>query len=145
MAVLYVAFKGEGNSSNKIVRSLSGDTLFLTNSYDGLRRDIESVAGTYDLIYMFGVDKTLKGTIRIEQVAQKGDVCLYSNMDLNCIVRKLNEDGIPANVGNTPTQSLCNEAYWYMLKKYNGRAVFFHVPSIKYVTEIFIESIRNAL
>lgn len=145
MAVLYVAFKGEGNSSNKIVRNLSGDTLFLTNSYDGLRRDIESVAGTYDLIYMFGVDKTLKGTIRIEQVAQKGDVCLYSNMDLNCIVRKLNENGISANVGNTPTQSLCNEAYWYMLKKYNGRAVFFHVPSIKYVTEIFIESIRNAL
>lgn len=102
MAVLYDAFKGEGNSSNKIVRNLSGDTLFLTNSYDGLRRDIESVAGTYDLIYMFGVDKTLKGTIRIEQVAQKGDVCLYSNMDLNCIVRKLNENGIPANASNTP-------------------------------------------
>lgn len=145
MAVLYVAFKGEGNSSNKIVRNLSGDTLFLTNSYDGLRKDIEAVANNYDLIYMFGVDKTLKGTIRIEQAAQKGDVCLWSNIDLNKIAAKLGENGITADVGNTPIQSLCNEAYWYMLKKQKGRAVFFHVPSIKYITEAFIESIRDAL
>ena len=36
----YVAFKGNGNSSNKIVRNLNGDKLFLTNSYGGLKNDI---------------------------------------------------------------------------------------------------------
>ena len=47
MSVLYVAFKGNGNSSNKIVRSLSGDKLFLTNSYSGLKKDIENISGIY--------------------------------------------------------------------------------------------------
>ncbi len=66
MSVLYVAFKGNGNSSNKIVRSLSGDKLFLTNSYSGLKKDIDNISGTYDLVYMFGLDKKLKGNIRID-------------------------------------------------------------------------------
>ena len=152
MATLYVAFKGEGNSSNKIVRHLSGDTLFLTNSYDGLKRDIESIASDsdlnlpqYDLIYMFGVDKALKGNIRIEHVAQKGTACLYSKIDLNLIIERLNKNGVAANIGNAPTRSLCNEAYWDMLKKYDCRAVFFHVPSVKYITETFIERVKAAL
>lgn len=145
MATLYVAFKGAGNSSNKIVRNLCGNTLFLTNSFDGLKRDIDAIVDTYDLIYMFGVDKTLKGNVRIEKVAQKGTACLFSKIDLSLIIERLNKNGVAAYIGNTPTRSLCNEAYWYMLKKYNGRAVFFHVPSIKYITEAFIESIKATL
>lgn len=31
MPTLYAAFKGNGNSANKIVRGLDGDKLFLTN------------------------------------------------------------------------------------------------------------------
>ena len=152
MATLYVAFKGEGNSSNKIVRNLSGDTLFLTNSYDGLKRDIESIASAsdlnlpqYDLIYMFGVDKTLKGNIRIEHAALKDGEYLYSNLDLSLIAARLNKNGITAHIGSTPIRSLCNEAYWYMLKKYDCRAVFFHVPSVKYITETFLERVKAAL
>lgn len=145
MAILYVAFKGSGNSSNRIVRNLSGNTLFLTNSFDGLKRDIDAVADTYDLVYMFGVDKTLRGNVRIERIAQKGDVCLCSKSDLDSIAERLNKNGIAANIGDTPTRSLCNEAYWHMLKKYDCRVVFLHVPSIKYITEDFIESIKAAI
>lgn len=145
MSTLFVAFKGNGNSSNKIVRSLSGDKLYLTNSYNGLKNDIDNIKGEYDLIYMFGLDKRLKGNIRIEGVAKKDDVYLYSNMDLKKIAMNLNKYGINTTIGNMPIQSLCNEAYWYMLRKYNCHVVFFHVPSIKYITDIFIEKVKKVL
>ena len=145
MPTLYVAFRGNGNSSNKIVSSLSGDKLFLTNSYNGLKKDIDNINGTYDAVYMFGLDKRLKGTVRIDCTAQKGDVCLYSDMDCDLIAMKLNKSGIVADIGKAPIQSLCNEAYWYMLRKYDCHAVFFHVPSIKYITENFIEKVKTVL
>ena len=94
---------------------------------------------------MFGLDKTLKGSIRIEYAARRDNVCLYSDMDLDMLAGKLNERGIITSTGNTPAQSLCNEAYWYMLRKFNCHVVFLHVPSIKYITDSFIESIQTAL
>lgn len=145
MSILYVAFKGNGNSSNKIVRSLNGDKLFLTNSCNGLKKDIENIKATYDLVYMFGLDKKLKGNVRIDCVAQRGEVCLYSTVNFESIAMKLNQNGIITNIGNKPTQSLCNEAYWYMLRKCNCHVIFIHVPSIKYVTEDFIEKVRAVL
>ena len=145
MSILYVAFKGNGNSANKIVNGLVGDKLFLTNSYEGLKTDIENSRDTYDLVYMFGLDKKLKGTIRIDCIAQKGEMRLYSSVDFGLIAMKLNQVGIITNTSNTPTQSLCNEAYWYMLRKYNYHVIFFHVPSIKYITEDFIEKVRAAI
>ena len=145
MSVLYVAFKGNGNSSNKIVRKLNGDKLFLTNSYGGLKNDIDNINCAYDLVYMFGLDKNLKGNIRIDCVAQRDQVYLYSTVNVDSIAMKLNQNGIITNIGNTPIQSLCNEAYWYMLRKYNCQVIFIHVPSKKYVTEDFIEKVRAAL
>lgn len=145
MCTLYVAFKGKGNSSNKIVSNFIGDKLFLTNSYMGLKRDIDSVNDTYDLVYMFGLDKQLRGDIRIDSVAAKDGVRLCSDIDLETIKTKLNENGIVAGIGTTPTKYLCNEAYWYMLNKYDKRVVFFHVPSIVYITEEYIANIRNAI
>ena len=141
MSTLYVAFKGNGSSGNKIVRSFSGDKVFLTNSFDGLKKDVDNINGTYDLVYMFGLDKRLKGNIRIDCVAKRGDVCLYSAVDFNSIAKNLSQNGIITDIGNTPTQYLCNEAYWYMLRKFNCHVIFFHVPSIKYITENFIEKI----
>lgn len=145
MRILYVAFKGKGNSSNKIVSSLDGDKLFLTNSYVGLKRDIDSVNDIYDLVYMFGLDRQLRGDIRIDSVAAKDGVRLCSNIDLDAILTKLNENGIVAYIGTTPTKYLCNEAYWYMLNEYDNCVVFFHVPSIGYITEEYIEKIKHAI
>ena len=145
MRILYTAFKGKGNSSNKIVSILSGEKLFLTNSYAGLKNDIDSINGTYDLVYMFGLDKNLKGNIRIDTVAEKDGIRLCSDANANAIAAKLKENGLAAGIGHTPTKYLCNEAYWYMLKKYNNHAVFFHVPSIKYISEDLIEKIRTSL
>ncbi|MCH5269223.1 MAG: hypothetical protein J1E83_00585 [Lachnospiraceae bacterium] len=145
MRILYVAFKGNGNSSNRIVSNLIGDKLFLTNSYAGLKKDIDSINDTYDLVYMFGLDKTLKGDIRIDSVAEKDDVRLCSDIDLDTIIKNLDKNGISAKIGYVPTKYLCNEAFWYMLKKYNHHVVFFHVPSIRYIDEAFIESLKRTL
>lgn len=145
MPALYVAFKGNGNSSNKIVRNLDGDKLFLTNSYGGLKKDIDNIHCTYDLVYMFGLDKSLKGNIRIDCVAQRDKVYLYSTVNVDSIAMKLNQNGVITNIGNTPIQSLCNDAYWYMLRRCNCHVIFIHVPSIKYVTEDFIGKVRAAL
>ncbi|MCH5265038.1 MAG: hypothetical protein J1F02_04010 [Lachnospiraceae bacterium] len=145
MRTLYVAFKGKGNSSNRIVSNLVGDKLFLTNSFAGLKHDIDSINETYDLVYMFGLDKNLKGDIRVDSIADKDGVRLCSDMDLNAIITRLDSNGLTAKIGSAPTKYLCNEAYWYMLKKYNNHVVFFHVPSIKYIGEEYIEKIKNAL
>ncbi len=72
-------------------------------------------------------------------------MCLYSDVDFNSIAMNLSQNGIITDIGNTPTQYLCNEAYWYMLRKFNCHVIFFHVPSIKYITENFIEKIRSVL
>lgn len=79
---LYVAFKGIGNSSNRIVSSIEGDKVFLTNSFGGLKKDIDEIDLPYDEIYMFGLDKKLKGAVKIERCAKKDGVILYSQLDM---------------------------------------------------------------
>lgn len=86
-----------------------------------------------------------RGDIRIDSVAAKDGVWLCSDIDVDAIMRKLNENGIVVSIGTTPTKYLCNEAYWYMLNKYDKRVVFFHIPSIGYITEEYIEKVKNAI
>ena len=43
MKILYTGFKGVHNSSYKVVNSLQGDKVFLTNSFEGLKKDIENI------------------------------------------------------------------------------------------------------
>ena len=50
MKTLYVGFKGIHNSSNKLVRNLQGEKYFLTNSFEGLKRDIENLVGEYEQV-----------------------------------------------------------------------------------------------
>lgn len=142
---LYVAFKGKGNSSHKLVADLGGESLFLTNSMAGLKKDIADLQGEHDVIYMFGVDKTLKGNVRIETHAIQDRQVIFSRLDLDTLALKLTRNGVSAKLGHTPRQSLCNEAYWHMLHKYDGHAVFFHVPSIRYIEESFVQAFRRSL
>ncbi|MCR5116180.1 MAG: hypothetical protein K6A97_01585 [Lachnospiraceae bacterium] len=73
------------------MNKLIGEKLFLTNSYTGICKDIEDIRNTYDLVYMFGLDKTLKGSIRIDCVAIKDEMSLKSNIDFDILAGKLNE------------------------------------------------------
>lgn|GEM_PF-4350844 len=102
---LSVAFKGIGNSSNKLVSTLNGDKVFLTNSYGGLQRDIAEIRQNYNVVYMFGLDKKLKGTIRIERSAIRDNEIISSELDIDAFVRALNDTGIIAKIGTHPRQS----------------------------------------
>ncbi|MCR5803304.1 MAG: hypothetical protein K6G47_03490 [Clostridia bacterium] len=140
--VLFVGFKGKNNSSSILVKQLSDEFFLLTNSFEGVRRDIESLVEKYDLLIMFGVDKTLTSEIRIEKKASKNGETIVSDVDLKRLVKKFDSAGFFAFISDEPTAYLCNEAYWYALKKFSGRAVFIHIPTIKNIDESFIEKMK---
>lgn len=141
---LYIGFKGKNNASCILAQSFSGNSYLLTNSFGGLKRDIDRLDGSYDYVIMFGIDKNLKNTVRIEQTAERGTK-EFSCLDLEELSERLNAVGIENSLSDTPTRYLCNEAYWHALKKFNGKAVFIHIPSIKNINESFIEKIKLAL
>lgn len=142
---LLVAFKGNGNSANRLVSALQGEKLFLTNSYAGLREDIAQLNGSFDVIYMFGLDKRLKGDIRLETCALLNGQMIFSRLDVSGLASAFRAQGLHVTLGKQPQLSLCNEAYGHMLQKFHGRAVFFHVPSSRYITNELIEKVSRAL
>ncbi len=150
MKTLYVGFKGIHNSSNKLVQNLQGEKYFLTNSFEGLKKDIENLEGEYEQVYMFGLDKMLKDSVQLEKCAEKDGERLYTKMQLSEIEDCLTNNAIPYRVSHNPTHYLCNEAYFYMLKKMKGNVVFVHIPSMKNFKEellqklvlVFVKKIR---
>ena len=141
---LIVGFKGKNNTSSMLVEQLLSDNLLLTNSFAGLKKDIDSISGEYDQIVMFGVDKELTSGVRIERVAAKDGVKYFTKLNLERIQESLNSVGVTSIIAENPTTYLCNEAYWYMLKKFEGRAVFIHVPTMKNLDEDFFQSMKQA-
>ena len=141
LKTLYVGFKGIHNSSNKLVQNLQGEKYFLTNSFEGLKRDIENLVGEYEQVYMFGLDKALKDSVRIEKCAEKDGERIYTQMQLSGIEECLKNNAIPYSVSHNSTHYLCNEAYFYMLKKMNGHVVFVHIPSTKNLTEEMLQKL----
>lgn len=129
--VLYIGFKGKNNSSSILVNSLSSQGCLLTNSFAGLKKDIDNLSGDYDAVYLFGVDKTLTDSFRIEQCADREKIRLTTALDLKAISERLSAAGIKSTLSDNPTHFLCNEAYWYLLEKYRGRAMLIHIPTIK--------------
>lgn len=129
--ILYIGFKGKNNSSSILVNSLSSQGCLLTNSFAGLKKDIDNLSGDYDEVYLFGVDKTLTDSFRIEQCADRENIRLTTVLDLKVISERLSAAGIKSTLSDTPTHFLCNEAYWYLLEKYRGRAMLIHIPTIK--------------
>ena len=143
---LYIGFKGQNNSSAALVNSLPGQHVLLTNSFTGLRRDIDGLSAEYDRICLFGADKSLTDSFRIEQCAEKDGVRLATELDTADISKRLAEAGIKSVISDTPTQYLCNEAYWCLLEKYRGRAVLIHIPTMRNFSSMFEKySDRNPL
>ena len=143
--ILFIGFKGKYNSSSMLVQSIASNYCLLTNSFNGLKKDIDSIKGDYDFIVMFGVDKKLESSLRIERVAEKNGVRYSSILNLEDISECLNVVGVKNHISATPTHYLCNEAYWYILKKFNGKAAFIHIPTIKYIDDNLIKNVKQAL
>ena len=139
---LYIGFKGKNNSSCILVKSLSSNHYLLTNSFNGLKSDIESLCDTYDYIVLFGIDKELIDNVRIEKIALK-ETKEFSRLNLDNLSKKLNSAGISNYISDKPTHYLCNDAYWHLLHKFNGNVVLIHIPSIKNINDKFIENMKH--
>ena len=90
---LHIGFKGKNNASCILVKSISADSYLLTNSFEGLKRDIDFLDHSYDCIILFGIDKNLVDTVRIEKVAEKGTK-EYSLLNLENMSAQLDAVGI---------------------------------------------------
>ena len=66
MKILFTAFKGVHNTSFQLVNQTVANHILLTNSFQGLEKDISFVSGDCSIVYMFGVDKELIDKVRIE-------------------------------------------------------------------------------
>ncbi len=143
--VLYIGFKGKNNASSILAEYLSLSPYLLTNSFEGVRKDLERINGNYDYVLMFGIDTNLKDSVRIERVARRQGVTLVSALNLEDIAKRLEQAGIENAVAEVPTQYLCNEAYWFALRKFVGKAVFIHIPPMKYIDGDFLEKMKKAL
>ena len=135
MRILYVGFKGSHNPSCQLVSALPGNKLFLTNSIPGLTRDIAEIPNTYDTVYLFGIDKILKDSIRIETCAQACGHTLTTALDIPPLQTVLKKRGLTATISHTPTHYLCNEAYVQLLQKFHGNALLIHIPGLRHTTE----------
>ena len=151
---LFLGFKGMGNSSGLLVTELSknlslsdasdsNNFCLLTNSFLGVKRGIDSIPGTYEKVILFGCDKTLKDGVRLERFAEKNRTKFETSLDLALLSKKLTDDGIANTISVTPTHYLCNEAYWYALQKFEGKAVFIHIPTLKNIDKSFISKMKE--
>ena len=111
MSNLYTAFKGFHNTSFQLVSQLCGDKLFLTNSFQGLEKEILSLGTDYDAIYMFGIDKNLRNGIRIETCANYNGELVTTSFDIVTLEKVIKDLGISYIISNKPTAYLCNAAY----------------------------------
>ena len=142
---LFVGFKGKNNSSNILVSSVSSNCILLTNSFTGLKKDIEELSSDYDEVYLFGVNKNLTDSFSIESVAEKDGKRLESKLDLEKLKEQFTSFMIKADISRVSSKFLCNEAYWYFLEKYKGNVVLIHVPTIRKFKEEWIASVRKAM
>ena len=95
--ILFTGFRGTRNASGLLAEQLSGDCCLLTNSFAGLERDIEAISReAFDYAVMFGVDRELAGTVRLERVADKDGVRYASSLDLETIAASIRAAGLGA-------------------------------------------------
>ena len=130
MKILFTAFKGVHNTSFQLVNQTVANHILLTNSFQGLEKDISFVSGDYSIVYMFGVDKKLIDKVRIETCANNNDETINTDFDIHYLEKMLRSGEISYTVSDKPTRYLCNAAYYHMLKK-NPNTVFIHIPSLK--------------
>ncbi|MGN0403081.1 MAG: hypothetical protein ACI4HQ_12600 [Acetatifactor sp.] len=141
--VLYVAFRGINNSSYQLVRQMNAETFYITNSFTGVRRDIDSLPMSYEKIIMFGLDKDLHETIRFDRIAQKNGDQLFTLMDLTPYLYRAKQHDVPYTISETPTTYLCNEAYFYMMRKMKCPVLFIHIPSMPHMSNDFLERLKK--
>lgn len=136
MKILYAGFKGINNASYQLVEAInSNNKMLLTNSFEGIKRDIENIPlESYDLILMFGVNKNLKDRIVIEVNSNFNDIILSTNVDYKKLQLLISKYNVSVKINYEPTKYLCNYAYYNILKK-NKNSIFIHIPGMSKIKD----------
>ena len=122
MKTLYIGFRGKNNTSSQIVNQLGEDILLLTNSFSGLEKDILSITESYGSIYMFGVDSSLKGTLRIEKFAEFNGITVSSVYDVAQLSKIMDGYGIVNSISKeTLIKSARAVSERFFLRQKNGK------------------------
>ena len=140
---LFIGFRGKNNSSGLLACSLSPQSCLLTNSFEGLQRDIDQLPAGSGPVYLFGADKNLHDSFRIEQYALKGGILLASALDPEGLARRFVLCGIKASLSASPSAYLCNAAYGRLIEKYGGKAVLIHIPTMRHFDREWIPALRQ--
>lgn len=142
MNELYMAFKGKNNTSNQLLSLLPvSDKVLLTNSFPGLRRDIGLISfENFHSVVMFGIDKTLVDSVRIERAAEGDGMNRQSTYDIRRLAERLGSRGVTFAISERPARYLCNEAYFCVLGKCPN-AIFIHIPSLRGMTPELMEKL----
>ena len=143
MKILYTAFKGKNNTSYQVASRLNGTVLFLTNSFQGLEKDITTVVNDYDVVYMLGCNKSLNNKIKIETCAEYNGERIFTEFDISELKKRI-DNKLSYSISYSPTKYLCNAAFYHMLKK-NKNTIFIHIPSISGMNNCLKESIIELL
>lgn len=102
-----------------------------------------NVKDQFDLVIMFGLDTSLKDTVRIERVAELEGTERVAAIDCDKISRCLTANEVRCVVSNIPTQYLCNAVYFHMLQNSIWqRGACSYTINEKYVSGNERESVR---
>lgn len=143
--ILYTGFKGKHNSSCRLMDFFESETLLLTNSFAGLERDINSVSPDYETVFMFGLDKSLTDSVRIETVSALNGRMLRTLLNAEAARKCFEAEKIPCTVSERPARYFCNAAYFHALNKFGGRVLFFHIPPLRHMDDNMSQSIVRAV
>lgn len=143
--ILYTGFKGKHNSSCRLMDFFEGKTFLLTNSFAGLERDINGVSSAYEAVFMFGLDKLLTDSVRIETVSALNGRMLHTSLNSAAARKCFEAEKILCTVSERSARYLCNAAYFHALNKFGGRAMFFHIPPFRYLDDGMLQSVAVAV
>ncbi len=140
MQYTFVGFKGKNNPSFEVVKELGG-TIFLTNSFQGIKKDISNLQDISSTIILFGLNSKLKNSLQIEYVSQFETEVVVSTADSSEIKEVCAELEIKEN--RIPSKYYCNYAYYLLLKKYKGNVLLIHIPFSKEFRNKIISCFKN--
>lgn len=140
--VLITGFKGTNNPSAQLVAALpTPHKLLLTNSFSGLQREIDRICvEKYAGVMMFGIDKALFDCIRLEQTAAYHGGRRESAYPMADFAERLSAADVQYEISSTPTQYLCNAAFFHMLERCQS-TVFIHIPSLRGMKPILFQKL----
>lgn len=136
MKILYTGFKGKNNASYQLVETINpNDKVLLTNSYEGIKRDLDNVSlESYDLVLMFGINKKLKDKMVIEVNSKYNEVDLITKVNCKELKLWICKYNVETVLNYKATKYLCNYAYHTALLR-NKNSVFIHIPGLSKIKD----------